>query len=72
RQEEYIQKFDEVKEQINTYLLNSYKIREWEDFIFSLIEKVNIEYFTDVEGTLNSTDTGTEDNTDTGTEEESE
>jgi parvulin-like peptidyl-prolyl isomerase len=72
RQDEQIQKFDEVEEQINTYLLNSYKIREWEDFIFSLIEKVNIEYFTDVEGTLNSTDTGTEDNTDTGTEEESE
>ena len=60
REEEYIQKFDEVKEQINTYLLNLYKIAKWEDFIFSLIEKVNIEYFTDVEGTLNSTDTGTE------------
>jgi foldase protein PrsA len=72
REEEYIQKFDEVEEQINTYLLNLYKVQEWENFIFSLIEKVNIEYFTDVEGTLNSTDTGTEDNTDTGTEEEIE
>lgn len=59
-QEEYIQKFDEVEEQINTILLNSYKTREWENFIFSLIEKANIEYFTDVEGILNSTDTGTE------------
>ena len=72
RQEEYIQKFDEVEESINTYLLNLHKAEKWEDFIFSLIEKVNIEYFTDVEGTLNSTDTGTEGNTDTGTEEESE
>ena len=72
REEEYIQKFDEVEEYINTYLLNLHKAEKWEDFIFSLIEEVNIKYFTDVEGTLNSTDTGTEDNTDTGTEEESE
>jgi len=72
RQEEYIQKFDEVEESINTYLLNLHKAEKWEDFIFSLIEKVDIEYFTDVEGTLNSTDTGTEDNTDIETEEESE
>lgn len=72
RQEEYIQKFDEVEESINTYLLNLHKDEKSKDFIFSLIEEVNIEYFTDVEGTLNSTDTGTEDNTDTGTEEESE
>ena len=73
-EKEYIQKFSEVEESINTYLLNLHKIEIWEDFIFSLIEKVNIEYFTDVEGTLNSTDTGTgtENNTDTGTEEESE
>jgi hypothetical protein len=49
--------------------MNLYKIREWEGFIFSLIEKVNIEYFTDVEGTLNTTDTGTENNTGTGTED---
>lgn len=59
-QEEYIQKFYEVKESINTDLLNLYKTKKWNDFIFSLIEKVNIEYFTDVEGSLNSTDTGTE------------
>lgn len=72
REEEYIQKFDEVEESINTYLLNLHKAEKREDFIFSLIEEVNIEYFTDVEGTLNSTDTGTEDNTDIETEEESE
>ena len=56
RQEEYIQKFDEVEESINTYLLNLHKAEKWEDFIFSLIEEVNIEYFTDVEGMLNSTE----------------
>lgn len=71
-EEEYIQKFSEVEESINTYLLNLHKDEKSKDFIFSLIEEVNIEYFTDVEGTLNSTDTGIEDNTDTGTEEESE
>lgn len=53
---EYIQIFDEVEESINEYLLNLYKMKKWEDFIFSLIEEVNIEYFTDVEGTLNSTE----------------
>ncbi len=56
RQEEYIQKFDEVEESINAYLLNLHKMEKREDFIFSLIEEVNIEYFTDVEGTLNSTE----------------
>ncbi|PIU28274.1 MAG: hypothetical protein COT09_05410 [Candidatus Hydromicrobium americanum] len=60
RQEEYIQKFSEVEESINTYLLNLHKDKKSKDFIFSLIEEVNIEYFTDVEGSLNSTDTGTE------------
>jgi len=54
RQEEYIQKFDEVEESINTYLLNLHKMEKWEDFIFLLMEEVNIEYFKDVEGTLNS------------------
>lgn len=53
-QEEYIQKFGEVEESINVYLLNLHKMEKWEDFIFSLIEEVNVEYFKDVEGTLNS------------------
>lgn len=68
--EEYIQKFSEVKETINTYLLNLHRMEVWEDFIYSLIDKVNIEYFTDVEGALNSTDdTGTEDSTGTETKD---
>ncbi len=75
-EKEYIQKFSEVKEAIGTYLLNLDKMEIWENFIYSLIEKTDIKYFTDVEGTLKSTETGTEteNNTDadTGTEEESE
>ena len=60
--EEYIQDFDEVKENINSYLLNSYGISKWEDFILSLIDAVDIEYFTDVEGTLNSINAENTDN----------
>ncbi len=81
-EKEYIQEFSEVEEAIDTYLLNLHKMEVWEDFIYSLIEKTDIEYFTDVEGTLksmepgteteNETDTGKENETDTGTEEESE
>lgn len=81
-EKEYIQEFSEVEEAIDTYLLNLHKMEIWEDFIYSLIEKTDIEYFTDVEGTLksmepvtepeNNTDTETENETDTDTEEESE
>ncbi|MDD5622586.1 MAG: peptidylprolyl isomerase [Actinomycetota bacterium] len=81
-EEEHIQKFSEVKEAIDTYLLNLQKMEMWEDFIYSLIEKADIKYFTDVEGTLKNTETGTETENDTdaetendaktGTEEESE
>jgi parvulin-like peptidyl-prolyl isomerase len=52
--EEYIQDFDEVRESISTYLLSLYKNSKWEDFIFSLIDEADIEYLTDVEGTLSS------------------
>ena len=81
-EKEYIQEFSEVEEAIDTYLLNLHKMEVWENFIYSLIEKIDIQYFTDVEGTLksmepgteteNDTDAGTENETDTGTEEESE
>ncbi len=59
--EEYVQDFDEVKENINTYLLKLYENGKWEDFVLALIDKVDIEYFTDVEGTLKSTGTEKED-----------
>jgi len=62
RQEEYIQKFSEVKESIDTYLLNLYKVNKWEDFIYSLIDEVDIEYLTDVEGSLNNASAEEENN----------
>lgn len=51
-QEEYYQDFEEVEESIKVYLLDLYKLEEYNDFIFSLIEEVDIEYFIDIEGTL--------------------
>jgi parvulin-like peptidyl-prolyl isomerase len=52
RKEEYYQDFEEIEEDLKTYLLDSYKSQEWINFVYLLIEKVNIEYFTDVVGTL--------------------
>ena len=52
RKEEYYQDFEEIEEDLKTYLLDSYKLDEWESFIYLLIEENNIEYFTDVVGTL--------------------
>ncbi len=52
RQEEHYQDFEEVKEDIKKYLLDSHKLKEYNDFIFSLIKDANIEYFIDVESTL--------------------
>jgi foldase protein PrsA len=54
RKEEYYQDFKEIEEDLKTYLVDSHKSEEWINFIYSLIEKVDIEYFTDVEGTLDS------------------
>lgn len=52
RKEEYYQDFKEIEEDLKTYLLDSYKSQEWINFVYLLIEKVNIEYFTDIVGTL--------------------
>ena len=52
RKEEYYQDFEEIEEDLKTYMLDSYKSEEWTNFVYLLIEKVNIEYFTDVVGTL--------------------
>lgn len=54
KKEEYIQDFDEVRGSIETYLTNLYKSAKWEDFVFSLIKEADIQYLTDVEGTLNA------------------
>ncbi|MEA2016123.1 MAG: peptidylprolyl isomerase [Actinomycetota bacterium] len=58
--EEYIQEFEEVEESIREFLLSSYKGAEWEDFIYSLINEADIEYFSDVEGSLVNTSAGEE------------
>jgi len=58
--DEYIQEFEEVKENISAYLLSLYKENKWNDFIYSLIESADIEYLTEAEGTLNSSETGEE------------
>jgi parvulin-like peptidyl-prolyl isomerase len=52
RQEEYYQDFEEVEENIKVYLSDLHKLEEYNDFIFSLIEDADIEYFIDTEGTL--------------------
>jgi foldase protein PrsA len=52
--EEYYQDFEEIEEDLREYLLDSHKSEEWVDFVYSLIEEVDIEYFTDIEGTLDS------------------
>lgn len=52
RKEEYYQDFKEIEEDLKIYLVDSYKSEEWINFIYLLIEKVDIKYFTDVEGTL--------------------
>jgi parvulin-like peptidyl-prolyl isomerase len=53
--EEYIEDFEEVKDTVKEYLLSLYKSGKWQDFIYSLIDKADIEYFTEIEGALNST-----------------
>jgi foldase protein PrsA len=50
--EEYYQDYEEIEESLKTYLLNLHKSEEWIGFVYSLIEKVDVKYFTDIEGTL--------------------
>lgn len=66
REEERLQEFEEVKEGINSTLLNLYRSEKWQTFLFSLIENAKIEYLTEAEGTLN--EKPGEDNADTGQE----
>jgi peptidyl-prolyl cis-trans isomerase C len=55
REESGIQEFEEVKDNISTYLSELYKMEKWEEFIMGLIEDAEIVYLTDTEGTLNGT-----------------
>lgn len=75
REEERIQKYDEVKDGLSVYLSELKKAEKWEEFILELIDNAEIEYLSGVDGTLNtpvgSTGEGTQDETDSSGEEES-
>jgi parvulin-like peptidyl-prolyl isomerase len=53
REEEGAQAFEDVKDDIATYLADLNKLEKWEEFIMSLIDDAEIIYLTDTEGTLN-------------------
>jgi parvulin-like peptidyl-prolyl isomerase len=53
RQKETLQKYEEVKEDISTYLSNTYKAEKWEEFVIGLIEDAEIEYLKEPAGELN-------------------
>jgi parvulin-like peptidyl-prolyl isomerase len=54
REEGRIQEYDEVKDDLSAYLSEAKKAEKWEEFILGLIGDAEIEYLSDVEGTLNS------------------
>lgn len=56
KQDEYTQTFEEVEENIESYLDNEKKLKEWEDFVFGLLDEAEIEYFIDYETTLIKSD----------------
>ena len=47
---EYVEDFEEVKDSIKEYLLSLYKNSKWQDFIYSLIDKADIKYYTEIKG----------------------
>lgn len=55
-QAEYTQSFEEVEENIASFLENDKKLKEWEDFVFDLLDEADIEYFIDYETTLIKSD----------------
>jgi len=73
REEGRIQEYDEVKDDLSVYLSELKKAEKWEEFILGLIDNAEIEYLSEVEGTLNSpvgsTGDKTQDETDSSGEE---
>jgi foldase protein PrsA len=53
RQEETVQEYEEIKEDISTYLSGTYKAEKWEKFVIELIEDAEIEYLKEPGGELN-------------------
>jgi len=41
--------------------LSLYKNSKWQDFIYSLIDKANIEYFTEIKGSFSSSEESSND-----------
>ena len=48
----YIESFDDVRETIEDYLTNEKQVNLWQDFVYSLLDDVEIEYKTDLKGNL--------------------
>jgi parvulin-like peptidyl-prolyl isomerase len=53
REEEGAQAFEDVKDDISTYLSELNKMEKWEEFVMALIDDAEIIYLTDIAGTLN-------------------
>ena len=51
-QDAYIKSFDEVRETVETYLLNNKQIEAWQVFVYGLVDISGIEYTTDLTGQL--------------------
>lgn len=52
KQESYVKSFEEVKETIDSQLLNNKQSEVWDGFLMSLVKKANIRYTTDLKGSL--------------------
>lgn len=56
KKESYIKSFEEVKETIKSYLINTKQMKAWEDFVYNLIKQAKIVYTTDLKGKLTDLD----------------
>ena len=52
KKESYIKSFEEVKETIKSYLINTKQMKAWEDFVYKLVKQAKIVYTTDLKGQL--------------------
>ena len=48
----YIKSYDEVRDTIESYLVNNKKMKVWEDFVYLLIDKAEIKYTSGIKGQL--------------------
>jgi parvulin-like peptidyl-prolyl isomerase len=52
KKDSYIKSFDEVRDTIESYLVNNKKMKVWEDFVYLLIDKAEIKYTSGIKGQL--------------------